>query len=108
MLADCGIASRRKAEEMIAGGDEHARLVYDAMALNVCKNIGKVAPGVCGKVDAILLTGGIAYSDVICNDLKRRVGWIADFVIYPGEDELLALVQGGLRVMNGEEAAKEY
>ena len=58
--------------------------------------------------DKIILTGGIAYSDVICNDLKRRVGWIADFVLYPGEDELLALVQGGLRVMNGEEAAKEY
>ena len=60
------------------------------------------------KVVKSVITVGIESSDVIGIDLKRRVGWIADFVLYPGEDELLALVQGGLRVMNGEEAAKEY
>ena len=72
------------------------------------KDIGAMATVLNGKVDKIILTGGIAYSKVTCEDLKKRVGWIADFVIYPGEDELLALAQGGLRVMKGEEEAKAY
>ena len=53
-------------------------------------------------------TGGIAYSDVVTSDLKEATGWIAPITVYPGEDELLALVQGGLRVLNGEEKALEY
>ena len=61
-----------------------------------------------GKVDKIILTGGIAYSDVVDNALKERTGWIADFKVYGGEDELLALAQGAIRVLNGEEQAKEY
>ena len=61
-----------------------------------------------GKVDKIILTGGIAYNKITCDTLQQMCGWIADFVIYPGEDELLALTQGALRVLNGEEAACEY
>ena len=91
-----------------AEGKKEYQDVLDAFLYQMAKDIGAMSAVLEGKVDKIILTGGIAYSDVICNDLKRRVGWIADFVLYPGEDELLALVQGGLRVMNGEEAAKEY
>jgi len=61
-----------------------------------------------GKVDAIIVTGGIDYSEEVVNALKEASEWIAPFTVYPGEDELLALVQGGLRVLNGEEKACEY
>ena len=61
-----------------------------------------------GKVDAIVVTGGIAYDKGVVAGLKERAEWIAPFTVYPGEDELLALVQGGLRVMNKEEEAMVY
>ena len=108
LMAHLGTTDSRKAEEMIAGGDEHARLVYDAMALNVCKNIGKIAPGVCGKVDAILLTGGIAYSKYVTDYITEHVSFLAPVVVYPGEDEMQSLALGGLRVLRGEETAKRF
>ena len=74
----------------------------------MAKECGAIATVLNGRVENIILTGGIAYSKITSEDLKKRVGWIADFVIYPGEDELLALAQGGLRVMKGEEEAKAY
>ena len=61
-----------------------------------------------GKVDTIILTGGIAYEKYITEGITKHVGWIAPVTVYPGEDELLALAQGALRVMNGEEKVKEY
>jgi butyrate kinase len=61
-----------------------------------------------GKVDAIILTGGIAYSDYITEEIARRVEFIAPVKRYPGEDELAALNAGALRVMRGEEEGKEY
>ena len=61
-----------------------------------------------GKVDQIIVTGGIAYDKGVVDGLKARCEWIAPFTVYPGEDELLALAQGGLRVVNGEEEAMEY
>ena len=61
-----------------------------------------------GKVDQIILTGGIAYSPVVVNAIKEKVQWISDVTVYPGEDELLALAQGAIRVLNGEEDAREY
>jgi butyrate kinase len=61
-----------------------------------------------GKVDQIILTGGIAYSERTCAELKKRAGFIAPFTVYGGEDELLALAQGALRVMKGEEEPMKY
>ena len=61
-----------------------------------------------GKVNQIILTGGIAYSPIVVNAIKEKVQWISDLTIYPGEDELLALAQGAIRVLNGEEEAREY
>lgn len=65
-------------------------------------------PFFAGKVDQIIVTGGIAYNEWVINELKKYCGWVADFTVYPGEDELLALAQGGLKVYNGEETAKIY
>jgi butyrate kinase len=94
--------------EAALAGDEKAQLIQDAMAYQVAKEIGKCAAVLSGKVDAIILTGGIAYGKEIVQYIKEKVEFIAGVVVYPGEDELLALTQGGLRVLNGEESAKEY
>ena len=88
--------------------DSKAKLVYDAFIYQVCKDIGAQAAVLKGKVDQIVITGGISYSEIVTNDIKDRVGFIAPVTVYPGEDELLALTQGALRVLNGEEEAKEY
>jgi butyrate kinase len=99
------------AREVIAqveAGDEKAKLVFDAMSYQVAKEIGKCAAVLKGKVDAIILTGGIAYGKETVNYIKERVEFICPVVVYPGEDELLALAEGGLRVLRGQEKAKEY
>jgi len=93
----------KKAEE-----DEYAKIVFDAFILQVAKDIGSMAAVLYGKVDQIILTGGIAYGKYVTEEIANRVKFIAPVTIYPGEDELLALAQGALRVMNGEENAKVY
>jgi len=98
----------RDALKMSQGGNKKAKLVIQAMAYQVAKEIGSCAAVLSGKVDAIILTGGIAYGEAVCNYITTRVKFIADVVIYPGEDELLALAQGGIRVLNGQEQAKIY
>lgn len=108
LLAHLGTTDSREVEKMIQDGNEHAKLIYDAMILNIAKNIGKVAPGVCGKVDAILLTGGIAYSNYVTSEIEKRVSFIAPVVVYAGEDEMRSLALGGLRVLRGEEKAKTF
>lgn len=108
LMAHLGTTDSREVEKRIAGGDAHAKLVYDAMILNTSKNIAKLTPDVRGKVDAILLTGGIAYSDYVTSAIREQVGWIAPVVVYPGEDEMLSLAMGGLRVLRGTEQAKQY
>lgn len=89
-------------------GNEYAGLVYDAFIYQVSKCIGEMATVLKGRVDAIILTGGIAYSSETVEAIKERTAWIADIVVYPGEDELLALAEGAIRVLSGEEEAKVY
>ncbi|MCD8326120.1 MAG: butyrate kinase [Lachnospiraceae bacterium] len=89
-------------------GDEKAKEAKEAFLLQVSKDIGSMACVLNGKVDQIIVTGGIAYGADVVEGLKERCGWIAPFTVYPGEDELLALAQGALRVLNGEEEAKVY
>ncbi|AKA72159.1 butyrate kinase [Clostridium scatologenes] len=98
----------REVEKMIENGDEKAKLVYEAMAYQVAKGIGELATVVEGKVDAIVITGGIAYSDMITNWIKKRVQFIAPVEIMPGENEMESLALGTLRVLKGEEEAREY
>lgn len=103
-----GTNDARDVEKMAKEGDHKAQVVLDAFYYQLAKDAGAMAAVLCGKVDQIILTGGIAYSPLTRQKLEERLGFIAPFTVYPGEDELLALVQGALRVMNGEEAAKEY
>ncbi|MBP5297689.1 MAG: butyrate kinase, partial [Lachnospiraceae bacterium] len=103
-----GTNDMREVNEMCAKGDEKAILVRDAFIYQICKNIGACATVLKGKVDQIILTGGIAYGKEVTDAIKDRVEWIAPVTVYAGEDELLALAQGALRVLNGEEEAKEY
>ena len=89
-------------------GNKFAELIYNAFIYQVSKSIGEMATVLKGKVDSIILTGGIAYSPIVVSDIKERVEWISNVAVYPGEDELLALAQGAVRVLNGEEEAKVY
>ena len=97
-----------KVEQQIAAGDEEAKLVYDAMAYQVAKEIGSASAVLSGKVDAIILTGGLAYGKGFVNAITDRINWIADVIVHPGENELQALQEGALRVLRGEEEEKVY
>lgn len=98
----------RIVENAALEGEPKAKLVHDAMGYQVAKEIGAAAVVLNGKVDAIILTGGMAYGKPMVNLIKEKVAFIAPIVVYPGEDEMLALAQGVIRVLNGEENAKEY
>jgi len=108
LLAHLDTNDAAEVEKRIAGGDEHARLIYEAMAYQIAKEIGLMATVLKGKVDATVLTGGLARSSMLVSWIRERVEWIAPLIVYPGEDEMLAMVQGALRVLRGEEEAKEY
>jgi butyrate kinase len=108
LVAHLGTNSSMEVEGRIAQGDQHARLIYEAMAYQTAKEIGGMAAVLKGDVDAIVLTGGVAYSRMLTDWIAERVRFIAPVRIYPGEDEMGALVQGALRVLNGQEEAKEY
>lgn len=89
-------------------GDEKAAEVKQAFLLQLIQGYRAMACVLNGKVDQIIVTGGIAYGADVVAALKERAEWIAPFTVYPGEDELLALAQGAIRVMTGEEQVKEY
>jgi butyrate kinase len=97
-----------KVEQRIEAGDQEAKLVYDAMAYQVAKEIGAASAVLSGKVDAIILTGGLAYGKGFVKSITDRINWIADVIVQPGENELQALAEGALRVLRGEEDVKTY
>ena len=103
-----GTNDMRDVEKMVQGGDQKAAEVREAFIMQVAKNIGSMACVLKGQIDQIIITGGIAYDKVVVGGLKERAGFLAPITVYPGEDELLALAQGALRVMSGEEKAMEY
>ncbi|MBE5816899.1 MAG: butyrate kinase [Clostridiales bacterium] len=98
----------RTVVENAKGGDEKAQLVIEAMCLAISKCIAQLAVSAYGKVDNIILTGGIAYSEYITDIIKKRISFIAPVVIYPGENEMDSLAQGALRVLKGEEIMREF
>ena len=98
----------REVQQMIEGGNEEARLVYEAMAYQIAKGIGELATVVEGNVDVIVLTGGIAYSQMLTDWIVKRVSFIAPVEILAGENEMESLAFGALRVLKGEEEAREY
>lgn len=95
-------------EKMINSGDKNAKLIYEAMAYQIAKSIGELSTVVKGKLDGIILTGGIAYSKLMTGWIKERVEFISKVIIVPGENEMEALTFGTLRVLRGEEEAREY
>lgn len=94
--------------KMMENGDKKAETLFNAFIYQVCKDVGAMSTVLEGKVDKIILTGGISYSPVVVAAITKKVEWIADIKVYPGEDELLALAQGAIRVLSGEEKAREY
>ena len=103
-----GTNNAKEVSDRAAAGDANAELIYKAMAYQVAKAIGEYAVVLDGEVDAILITGGIAYDKKFVDMIEKKVKFIAEVVAFPGEDELLALAEGGLRVLNKEEEAKQY
>ena len=108
MTAYLGTNDLRKCERLIKEGDEYAALVLESMAYQVSKEIGAMVAVLEGRVDAIILTGGLAYSNRFTGCIKQRVGLIAPIEVFPGEEEMLALAEGALRVLHGEEKSLEY
>ena len=103
-----GTNDMREVGKMVQDGSKDAELFRKAFIFQVAKDIGSMACVLSGKIDQIIITGGIAYDKEVVSGLKERCGFLAPITVYPGEDELLALVQGGLRVVNGVEKAMEY
>lgn len=114
LRVDCGLyghlgtSSGVEIEKRIAAGDKKAEIVYQAMAYQISKDIGALGAVACGKVDGIILTGGLAHSDLLTGWITERVGFIAPVVRVPGGMEMEALAGGVARVMSGEEAVNDY
>ncbi|MBA3063172.1 MAG: butyrate kinase, partial [Atribacteria sp.] len=98
----------REVEKMIKHGDKKAKLILEAMAYQVAKEIGAGATVLKGQLDAIILTGGIAYNNEFVNTVRDRVSFLSLVMVYPGEEEMLSLCEGALRVLKGEEVGKIY
>lgn len=108
LVAYLGTNDCRLIEARIAEGDHRSRLCLEAMAYQIAKEIGRISTVLCGKVDQIVLTGGLAYSAVLMTEIEKRVGFIAPVMILPGENELEALALGAWRVLTSEEEVHDY
>ena len=108
LCAHLGTNNAYEVEQRVKKGDEHATLIYEAMAYQVAKFVGVMAVVLKGKVDGVLITGGIAYDKWFVGKLKEYAEWIGPFFIYPGENEMEALAMNGMRIIHGEVEVKEY
>jgi butyrate kinase len=108
IVAHLGTNDMRAVEEKIKNGDRMAELILNAMAYNVAKWIGAMATVLKGRVDGVVITGGLAYYQDFVRLVKERIAFIAPIYLYPGEDEMKALLEGALRVLKGGEKAKIY
>jgi len=108
LLAHLGTDNVEEVERRIDQGDQKAKLIYEALVYQIAKEIGAMATTLDGKVDAIVLTGGIANSKRLVDLIANKVKFIAKVLVFTGEDEMEALTLGGLRVLLGEENPKEY
>ena len=108
LTAHLGTNNMREILQRIKSGDEQAQLIVDAMLYHTAKQIASEAAVLCGQIDAILLTGGMAHSDYIVSELRRRIGFLAPVYTFPGEDEMEALALNALSVLQGKRQAKIY
>jgi len=106
LFAWLGTRDLQEVERRVDSGDQQAAAVYDAMVYQIAKELGAMAAVLEGRVDAVLLTGGMAHSERLVAKLRSYIDWIAPVSVYPGEDELRALAEGVFRVLNGEEKAR--
>lgn len=95
-------------EQRIAGGDRYAKLIFDAMAYQLAKAIGSYAVVLEGRVDGIVLTGGVSNDPHFVEEVSRRVDWIAPIRVYGGDFEMEALAAGAVRALAGQEETREY
>jgi butyrate kinase len=108
MKSHLGTTDSKVIEERVRAGDAQARLVYEAMAYSVAKQICGLAAAVCGKLDGVILTGGLARSEMLVEWIRQRVQFLGPFSVYPGENEMAALAEGVARALSGEEPIKVY
>lgn len=108
LMSHFGTSDARLVLKMVDDGDTYARLVIEAMALSVARSIAKLAVVVDGRVDAILLSGGLAYSKAFTAMIDKRVSFLSKVIVMPGENEMQALANGAYRVLQNKEQAKEY
>ena len=106
--AHLGTNDMKELEKRIEEGDEHVKLIVDAMIYHTAKNIAAESAVLCGKIDAILLTGGLARSQYIIKRLRQRIDFLAPTYCYPGEDEMEALANNAWEVLQGHREAKVY
>ena len=103
-----GTVDAREVERRIEAGDSQAKLIYDALSYQAAKSIAQLAVVFDGKVDAVVLTGGLAHSAMLMAEIKRHVAFLGPVYLVPGEREMEALASGILRVLDGVEQAGEY
>ena len=108
MYAHLGTSDCREIEARIKNGDSYAALILKAQALQIAKCVGELCVVLKGDCDAIILTGGIAYSKMLIEMVIEYVAFLAPVFVYPGENEMEALAMGGMRLLSGEEAARDY
>ena len=108
LIAHLGTNDMKEIEIRIQQGDEHAKLIVDAMIYHTAKAIAAEGAVLCGKIDAILITGGLARSQYVVKELRRRIDFMAPIHCYPGEDEMEALALNALAVLRGQREAMEY
>jgi butyrate kinase len=108
MKAHLGTSDCKEIEARVDNGDAHAALVFEALGYQVAKGIGLLSTVLSGHIDAIILTGGLARSELLTNMIISRVEFIAPVAVMPGENEMEALALGALRILRGEEAAKQF
>ena len=108
LVAYLGTNDAYEVEMRVKDGDKEADLVYRAMAYQISKDVGAMAAVLEGKVDQIILTGGVAYDKGFVTWLKQRMSFISDITVYPGEDEMKALAKGGYMAIKGTLEVKEY
>lgn len=108
LVAYLGTNDAYEVEMRVKDGDKEAGLIYHAMAYQISKDVGAMATVLNGKVDQIILTGGVAYDKTFVSWLKERISFIAGVTVYPGEDEMKALAEGGFLALTGTLSVQEY
>jgi len=108
LVAYMGTNDAYKVEMLVRDGDKNAKLIQDAMSYQIAKEIGAMSAVLKGKVDGILLTGGLAKNPLLVDYVKDMVSYIAPVSIYPGEDEMQALAMNGFMVLKGEAEVLDY